>query len=201
MCPFLVVDTTRTPRRNLLLPGTRGWSGLLGERWPSTPTLPRPTRPRSQSPPSSPRAPVMASSASAQPRAGEVYSQRRRKWPKRILGEQAVELRLPEVHAQLGEFERYLEAREGRPQRGTFFPRGLAAAEEAALGSFTGSSLGKLHAPHIVCAITRASSTPVDVDHTWRSSIEVEQIWTKVAPKPGLLVSSAVRRRTPSAVW
>lgn len=53
----------------------------------------------------------------------EVYQQRRSMWPSSILKEPSVQLTLPDVQAQLGEFERYLKARAGKPERSAFFPR------------------------------------------------------------------------------
>lgn len=73
----------------------------------------------------------------------QVFGARRKLWPGKILGEASVQLQLPDVQAQLGEFERYLEARAGRPQRCAFFPRGCGAADAAvAPGGGTGASAG-----------------------------------------------------------
>jgi len=53
----------------------------------------------------------------------EVYQQRRSLWPGDILEEPSVQISLQDVQAQLGEFERYLKARAGKPERSVFFPR------------------------------------------------------------------------------
>merc|ERR1712194_66591 len=53
----------------------------------------------------------------------EVFQQRKALWPGSILEEPSVQLTLPDVQAQLGEFERYLKARAGKPDRTAFFPR------------------------------------------------------------------------------
>jgi len=53
----------------------------------------------------------------------EIFGQRSVRWPGSILSEPSVELRLPDVQNQLGEFERYLRARAGKPERAAFFPR------------------------------------------------------------------------------
>ncbi|CAK0882531.1 unnamed protein product [Prorocentrum cordatum] len=52
-----------------------------------------------------------------------VFGRRMQLWPASIAGAPSVELGLPELRAQLAEFERYLRARAGRPERSTFHPR------------------------------------------------------------------------------
>lgn len=52
----------------------------------------------------------------------DIYRERQR-WPDTILKQSVERLDLPDVQAQLGEFERYLQAREGLPQRAPFHPR------------------------------------------------------------------------------
>mmetsp|Transcript_4569 Transcript_4569/g.12066 ORF Transcript_4569/g.12066 Transcript_4569/m.12066 type:complete len:425 (-) Transcript_4569:8-1282(-) len=75
----------------------------------------------------------------------EVYEKRRQHWPASILHQPVVELGLHDVQAQLGEFDRYLEACVGRPRRSTFFPRaGLPVGlEGASAGSSRVGSAGE----------------------------------------------------------